>query len=128
MRERQVDDRVLRQNPPYVLLEVPPLVRTPEIIDDEKAASEQVIAQTLHFRLVQRHAADFDCVQEREHAKPRVIQRYCVVRLIRIDLTYEPLHYCNELLVALWKVDRPGTTVTTKPAARVDRAREIEGM
>ena len=98
----------------------------PEVVDDEKAAGQQVIAQRQGFGLGQRHRADLDRVQERVTPQARVGQFDRVVLGPGVDQA-QAFERDQELAVRLGVVDRPAAAlVVIVELAAVDRAREVE--
>ncbi len=53
--------------------EIGPLISVPEVVDEEKAAGEQIAPQTLYLRWRKGHATNFEHVQEGEAAELRIV-------------------------------------------------------
>jgi hypothetical protein len=56
------------------LLEVGPLARAPEVVDDQEPARLEVAPQAQDLRLGEGHAADLDRIEEREPVQVGIVE------------------------------------------------------
>ena len=74
MLDRDVNDGAIREHPANFRLESLPFPRTPEVVDHQEAACEQVVSQAFDLWLGHGHVAHLECVQERKPPQFRVVE------------------------------------------------------
>ena len=128
MVERKVDDGVAGQNQLHLVLEVGPLLRSPEVVDDQESSCHQEASQALNFRVGEGHAAHFESVEVGEAAYLGIDELDRMFAFERVEIGQKPIDEREEDLIGLRKVRRPRAAAPVKaPAvARVCDARKVE--
>ena len=118
MRRLEIHDLAVRKHAPHLLGEVVPLVGTVKIVEGERAAAQQELAQDPHLVVAQPHVAGLDDVDPGVVPELRIVERQDD-RVVHFDRGGGP-QPAREVLFGGGRVDRPRLAPVVEAVAVVD--------